>query len=198
MSAALYSLNGARPATLPGRFVTPDGFVRTMPEQWTPEELAAWGFVEVPETPAFDSATQRIDWQDGGWIVIDLPPPPPPSSDAVNAEASRRISSGFTFEGKLYDYDDKAQKRITGAATLAGFARAAGSAPGDLFWHGGAEPFAWIAADNSLTTMDAPTCFAFGKAAADWESAHVFAGRALKDADPIPDDYADDRHWPEV
>ncbi|KQT51979.1 hypothetical protein ASG43_20580 [Aureimonas sp. Leaf454] len=115
---------------------------------------------------------------------------------AVNAERDRRIRSGFTFVGKPYDYDDASQKRITGAATLAGFAAAAGAQPNDLRWHGGTSDFVWIAQDNTLVPMDAPTCFAFGQAAAAWESANVFAAKAIKETSPIPANFADDALWP--
>ena len=67
---------------------------------------------------------------------------------------------------------------------------------GLLFASVGDTDFMWIAHDNSLTTMDAQTAFAFGQAAAENQSAHVFAADILKRQNPIPADYADDRHWP--
>lgn len=101
---------------------------------------------------------------------------------AVNAERDRRIRTPFSFAGYQFDYDDASQKRITGAAALAGFALTlGGKLPGDLLWHGKDEPFVWISADNDLVEMDAPMTFAFGQAAAAWESEHIFAARALKD-----------------
>jgi hypothetical protein len=68
--------------------------------------------------------------------------------------------------------------------------------PEDLFWNGGLSPFAWIAADNSLVTMDAQTVVEFGRTAAQHEQSHIFAARALKDMEPIPLDYTDDSYWP--
>jgi len=115
---------------------------------------------------------------------------------AVNAERDRRLGTTFIFAGKSYDCDTASLARITGAATLAGFAMGAGAPSGNLRWHGGAADFTWIAADNSLTTMDAQTCFAFGNAAATNQSAHIFAGRTVKAMDPIPADYTDDKYWP--
>ena len=114
----------------------------------------------------------------------------------VNAERDRRLGTTFTFAGKSYDCDTASLARITGAATLAGFAMGAGAQAGNLRWHGGAADFTWIAADNTLTTMDAQTCFAFGNAAATNQSAHIFAGKAIKAMDPIPADYTDDKYWP--
>ena len=114
----------------------------------------------------------------------------------INQERDRRIFAGFEFEGKGFDYDAVSKSRITGAATLAGFAQVNGAVVDDLTWHGGSEPFTWIAQDNSLVTMDAQTCFAFGEAAANHESDHIFAALALKNSEVPVEDFADDTHWP--
>lgn len=120
-----------------------------------------------------------------------------PTSAQVNQERDRRISSGFAFQGKSYAFDPASKARVTGAATLAGFAVLAGAQAGDLFWHDGERPFRFIANDNTETEMDALTCFAFGQAAATHEEAHVFAARAIKDMNPIPADYAtNESYWP--
>lgn len=116
----------------------------------------------------------------------------------VNAERNRRMRGTFTFNGTAFNCDSDSLQRITGAGTLAGFAMGAGAQAGNLYWHGGTSPFAWIAADNSVVTMDAPTAFAFGQAAAANETLHIFAAKALKDLDPIPTDYANDAYWPSV
>jgi len=143
------------------------------------------GAVEVPQQP-FAGST----WDGEAWSVQA------PTGAAVNAERDRRLGTTFTFAGKSYDCDTASLARITGAATLAGFAMGAGAAAGNLRWHGGTADFTWIAADNTLTTMDAQTCFAFGNAAAANQSAHIFAGRTVKAMDPIPADYTDDKYWP--
>lgn len=114
----------------------------------------------------------------------------------VNAERNRRMRGTFIFNGVAFNCDSDSLQRITGAGTLAGFAMGAGAQAGDLYWHGGTDPFAWIAADNSIVTMDAPTAFAFGQAAARNETLHIFAAKALKDTDPIPTDFSDDKWWP--
>lgn len=114
----------------------------------------------------------------------------------VDAERDRRMKSGFPYLGAMYDFDDVSKSRITGMATLAGFALGQGALPGNLFWHGGQQPFVWVAQDNSFVPMDAPTCFGLGKAAATHEMTYIFAARALKDAPAIPTDYANDAYWP--
>lgn len=118
------------------------------------------------------------------------------SRDDVNAERDRRLPLDFEFDGKMYQRDPKSIARISGAGTLALAAISAGAQPGDLFWHGRATPFAWIASDDTLTTMDAQTCFAFGQAAAAVETEIIFAAKTLREMDPIPPDYTDDSYWP--
>lgn len=140
----------------------------------------------------------------GTWDGKNFGPPPQPdptearniTSTAIMDERNRRMRASLAFGGHVFDIDQGSLQRITGAATLAGFALGQGAQAGDLLWHGGDDPFSWITADNQIVTMDAPTVFAFGQAAANHESQHIFAARALKDMDPIPDDWADDKWWP--
>lgn len=125
-----------------------------------------------------------------------FPPPPPPTSDQIDAERDRRIAAGFLFNGVAYQSRPGDRENIMGAATAALGALVAGKQAGDLRWHGGASDFVWIAADNSLTPMDAQTVFAFGQTAMSHKSALIFAGAAIKSRSPIPADYADDQWWP--
>jgi hypothetical protein len=119
-----------------------------------------------------------------------------PTSTDVNAERDRRLEADFEFQGVMYQRDSTSLQRITGAATLAGFAMGAGAQVGNLRWANPNVDFAWIASDNSVTTMDAQTCFAFGQAAAGVETAIMFAAKATRGLNPIPADYTDDAYWP--
>ena len=111
-------------------------------------------------------------------------------ASAVNAERDQRMRSPFTFGANQFDYDSDSQKRITGAGALAHIAiTVGGKQPDDLRWHDGTADFVWIAADNTLVPMDAQTVLAFGQAAGAWESAHIFAARALKDAIAVAADH---------
>ena len=114
----------------------------------------------------------------------------------IDAERERRTDAGFTFAGHLFQSRPADRENIAGAATAALRAIIAGAEAGDLRWHGGDSDFVWIAADNDLVPMDAQTAFAFGQAAMAHKSRLIFQARAMKDADPIPPDYTDDRHWP--
>ena len=118
-------------------------------------------------------------------------------SNAINAERDRRIEARFTFQGHAFQFDAQSKSRVTGAAMLAGFAIGAGAQPGDYIWNGGAAGFTWLSRDNVNVPLDARTMFAMGQAAAEHERAHIFAARALKDMDPVPVDYTDDRYWPQ-
>ena len=195
--------------------VDADGYVVggiTIPVDQLVEYLPEGNVVLLPEgVSAHDVAHLR--YVSGEWLPRDdLPAPDPeptPEEQAaallaqqlaatrllIHAERDRRIALGFDFMGKRYDFDVEAKSRITGAATLAGFAMGAGAQPGNLFWHGGAYPFVWIAHDNSLTEMDAPTCFGFGQAAAAHETMFIFASRSLKDLGMV-EDFTDDVWWP--
>lgn len=140
------------------------------------------------------SETVQIGWLYDG---ENFTPPPPPATTAaeVNAERDRRLEMDFEFQGVMFQRDETSMKRINGAGTLALGAIVNGAQPGDLFWHGEPDPFGWIASDNSVVQMDAQTMFGFGQAAAAVESRLVFAAKALRDMDPIPEDYADDAYW---
>jgi hypothetical protein len=119
------------------------------------------------------------------------------TQDAIDAERDRRIDAGVTFNGVRLQTRPADRENVAGATQLATLAVMGGAQAGNLRWHGGASDFAWIAEDNSIVTMDAPTVIAFGQAVAAMKSAHIFAARALKDADPIPADYTSNGHWPE-
>lgn len=139
-----------------------------------------------------------IGWQRSGedW----LPPPPEPIDPqfipaVIDSERDRRISQ-FTFNGVAFQLDPASQQRIIAMGADARFAIALGAQPGDMRWADPEVDFGWIATDNSIAPMDAPMMVVFADAAKLWVSRHIFAARALKDADPIPEDITDDQYWP--
>jgi len=115
---------------------------------------------------------------------------------AVKAERDRRLAVDFEFNGKMFQRDKDSLQRITGAATLAGFAIGNGAAVGDLRWANPDRDFGWIASDDTVVPMDAYTTFQFGQVAAGIETSIVFAAKALREMDPIPNDFKDDEYWP--
>jgi hypothetical protein len=149
----------------------------------------------------------RINAQTGEQTVIELPPPTPEELAAqraqmragIDAERDRRTDAGLTFDGKQYQSRPKDRENVAGAYSIALGAVMAGAQPNDFHWHGGEHPFAWIAADNTLTPMDAPTVLAFGNAMAAHKSGLIFAARDLKQMNPLPTDgewWTDDKWWP--
>lgn len=119
----------------------------------------------------------------------------PITGNEVDLERDKRLFV-FTFGGKQYDFDPASQLNVSGAFSLALAAVIGGAGSGNFRWSDPDYDFAWIAADNTTVTMDAPTMVAFGKASAEWKSAHIYAARVLKDTNPIPADYKDNAHWP--
>lgn len=99
----------------------------------------------------------------------------------IDAERDRRTADRFFFDGHRYQLDEASQQKIIAAAVASTMV----------------SPFsiAWIDADNESVTMDTTTMQSLAKAAFAWVSAHVIAGRALKDGDAA--DIEADAHWPE-
>lgn len=146
---------------------------------------------EFPEVQFTDTREMTAE-EEADWLARRAV-----TREKVDVERDRRIVGGMTFEGVAYQTREEDRENVHGAATMALAVMAlGGGAPGDLRWHDGDEDFAWIAADNSLTAMDAPTVFNFAKAMAAHKSAHIFAGRGLKNMSPIPADYCEDSYWP--
>lgn len=189
----LYTRAGSWPAPLPASITLAGGFIRTDPSSFTPDEIADAGYVVAPEQPEYDPLTEQLGWDGEAWTVTALPPP---TEGQVDAERDRRIAAGFTFGGTFFQSRPEDRENIMGAGTAALGAMMLGAQAGDYRWHGGDSDFMWIAADNSTHPMDAQTVYAFGLAAMAHKTAHIFAARAIKDADPIPADFADDAYWP--
>ena len=115
--------------------------------------------------------------------------------ELINVERDRRMSK-FLFGGVEYDFDPLSRSRIDKAKTNAMAAIELGAEPGNLRWADPDIDFGWITAANGFTLMDAPTCLAFGLAAAAWEGKLIVAARNLKDMANPPQDYANDSYWP--
>lgn len=204
----LYTKNGSYPQPIPFRIRLSDGRTRTDPTSFTAEEIQDAGYVAVSDKPSI-TENQVLSWSKDlvYWVVRDKT-----SEELAAEEASKRnsllasinsyrdelIAQGFWFNSVKYDSRPEDQKRISGAALLAFMAVSQGAEANNFLWHGGSEPFSWIAQDNSIVQMDAPTVIAFGQTAAEHERAHIFAARTLKDMDPIPADWNDAAYWPAV
>lgn len=150
---------------------------------------------------------QHADLTERGFYVVKkadpppAPPPPPPAPPpitkfSIDDERFRRTYETFVFNGVAYQLDPESQSKITAMGAHARFAILDGHLPGDYRWMDSDNDFAWIATDNSLILMDAPTVEAFSQAAAVWVARHSWAARTLKNMDPLPKDYKDDKYWP--
>jgi len=151
----------------------------------TPEQYHALDWVDDrakptwPEIEAADRDNQR------------------PTARDVDSERDRRISAGVTFDGHLYQSDELSRSLINDAYQLAEDALVEGALPGNTRWYSLEADFAWRTADNQWITMDAMTTVAFGKRIKKHRGDCIRAAIALKAMTPIPEDYADDRHWPD-
>ena len=157
-----------------------------------------WGWIPFTADPDDPEELGRLVYDaalEAGPAPYVPPAPEPVSADDVARERDRRLELDFEFGGVMYQRDRVSMSRIAGASQLAALAIAQGAQAGDLLWHGGDTPFGWIASDDTVTPMDAQTVIAFGMAAAARETQLVFAARNLRNMDPIPDDFADDKWW---
>lgn len=98
----LYSFNGSRPAPLPFRITLPNGFTRTDPSTFTEEEITTAGFAGPYTEPAYDPATQQIEWVDGAFVVTAKPPvPPEPEPLDLTAAANGILTAAATGDAVL-------------------------------------------------------------------------------------------------
>lgn len=68
----LYSYRGKEPSTLPFRIILEDGNTRTSLAELSADELESLGFSGPITKPEFDENTQRIEWADGEYHIIQL------------------------------------------------------------------------------------------------------------------------------
>jgi hypothetical protein len=106
--------------------------------------------------------------------------------EQVRVKRDAVIDGGVTFQNVLFQTRPDDRENISGAAQLAFMAvvqmQSNSINPvGNYRWHGGAQDFGWIALDNSVITMDAPTVIAFARAVAEFKSNCIFYARYLKD-----------------
>jgi hypothetical protein len=126
---------------------------------------------------------------DGAFV---LPPAPAPTVADVTAERDRRTSEGTTINvpgiGDIpVSGSPVVQADLTSLAQAAQIAIAAGNLEA-MF------PFRDRAgATHALTPEQVVSLFMSG---VDWLASVRAAAWALMDADPIPDDYKDSKHWP--
>ena len=160
--------------------------------------VAQGGNVMVEMTPPWPWQTVTVEIQgptpDGTGAVI-APTDESLVSAAVNEERARRLAEPMPYLGTTFDMDPVSKQRITGAGALAGFALGNGALPGDLFWHDGDTPFAWIDAENARVPMDALTCFGLAQAAARREGVLIGCADILKRMPTLPEDWQDDAWW---
>lgn len=189
-----YSLHGAFPVALSRitKICLPNGADRTSQEPFTPEELAEAGYVEAPQRPEFDAGAHRLGWDGEKWTVEELPPPPPPSTSSVDEEHDRRALAGKTFT--VAGYGDVA---LEGSLRTQTVLLALKDTARDLIEAGISDPILMLTdrdnVDHYLTPSHVVELVNAGKQY--MQELHA-AKRALKEATPVPADFAEDGYWP--
>jgi len=151
--------------------------------------VAATQTVRRSEMPVKKGLTWEFEW-----IVEDKPVENVKA--AINLERDRRIAAGVAFNGKTFQSDPASIENIGNVATAALSYIVSGGAADEMYWQSPDVPFAWLAEDNTLMPMTPQMMIEFGNATLAHKSAIIFAARALKDMNPIPADFTDDRYWP--
>ena len=177
----LYYRADAAPAALPAYLFDTNGNAFSAP--FAAAFVTSAGYTLAPPKPA-DTATQLASWDASAkkWVMFDRPPPPEllPTPPNVDGERDRRINAGITFNGTVFQTDDRSRTRIEKARVSAITALQSGVQAGDLKWTGVGTDFFWIALDNTRVPMDAPTTVAFGSAVAAREGLIIVAASDLK------------------
>lgn len=155
-----------------------------MPENADRIELFGRALRQVERLPLLNET--HINLETGEFMEV---PPDPPTLDelkdtakaVINAKRLEVTDGGITFNGVRYQTRTDDRENMAGAVQLANMALAQGKLPGDLRWNDGLEDFTWIAEDNSLVPMDAPTVVSFGVTAAKFKGTVIKNARRLKD-----------------
>ena len=93
----LYSRDTARPEPLPFRIALPNGFTRTDPSTFTEDEITAAGLTGPYTEPAYDPATEQLEWANDAFVVVAKPPAPPePEPLDLTATANGILAAAAT------------------------------------------------------------------------------------------------------
>lgn len=187
----LYSFNNEYPKNLPKRIRLQDGSTKTDLKSMSKGDLESLGFKEAPVKPAL-ALYQEHKWDGTNWTVSDLEVP----KEHVNQERDRRISAGFTWSTKNFQSERDDRENINGAVSGAIAYLLAGGNPDELYWDNPNVPFMWLAKNNELIAMSPSQVIDFGKTMMAHKKQCIFAARTIKDMNPIPKDFTDDKYWP--
>lgn len=119
----------------------------------------------------------------------------PPEKSDIDQERDRRIYKSFFWNGFEIQSDRDSIENILGACSKALIFITTGGDPNNPYWTSPTEKFTWIAADNSIVELTPAQMLAMGSTAAEHKKNCIFAARSLKDMNPIPLDFQDDKWW---
>lgn len=123
----LYSHNGATPAQLPARIRIPDGEggyrTRTDPTSFTPEEIAAAGYMAAAAAPAPSARQLPATWDGSAWVLPDKPVATRQAEmdAALRARFRELLGEGCTVNGVVVDLEGESFVRLReGGEAIAG------------------------------------------------------------------------------
>tara|TARA_R100001086_G_scaffold16743_2_gene8193 strand:- start:2297 stop:2815 length:519 start_codon:yes stop_codon:yes gene_type:complete len=124
------------------------------------------------------------------------PQEPEPASEDVNKERNRRISGGFSWNGHTFQSDPDSRENIIGSSVDATEFMRSGGSSDEVYWQSPDTPFVWLSEENQLVPLSPAQMIDMGRALLSHKKNCIFAARVLKDMDPIPSDFTDDKYWP--
>lgn len=132
-----------------------------------------------------------------GTLIDYVPLLVPEFTSDVNRERDKRILQGFTYNGHLFQADEKALQNINGVSSAATIALIQQVDQTSLRWHGGDKDFAFIAMDNTAVPMTLIDAINFGLTAMAHVNKYMMRARELKNAVEAGEEFnvLDDAVW---
>lgn len=176
------------------------GYVVTLPDEpeiWAIQWGGSAGHIEYRDAETLNEGFTDADviapyltlWQAAHDAATFVPEPTLSERKAaltarVNAVRDERMSGGFDHGGHRFQSQQSDRENIVRKGDRADKAIDSGAAEDDLTWDvtTDGQPFAWIAADNTLVPMDAFEMTAMRDAGERFKQATTFFARAYKDA----------------
>lgn len=160
---AIETGNTLEPITYAAEPARPNGMVVTLNDAPTLlDGVWTWGWTVSPMTPEQVAARKTVRKND------------------VTALRDQKVDAGFMFEGVLYQSRPQDRENVSGVHQRAKDWLDGGGDPTTLRWANPNVDFVFIAADNSMHPMTAPTAKALGVALYDFKSACIFHAYELK------------------
>lgn len=159
--------------------------------RWTTERLAENGLfvVDLPRSSTMAVVTS-FEIARVNDVVTALPVLTPAALETLRASRisdvdtirQSKLYGGYRYQGVRYQSRPEDWTNITTTGLEAATAVANGAKPGDMRWNNPGFDFGWIAENNSVVFMDAPTMYGLYKRGAYYANRTIMRARILKSA----------------